>query len=424
MASLVNKVEYDSDDENAVLDEQNEEVIEENNEPEEITTLENPDVVTKYLEAAKIANQVLQEVMALCVVGAKVFDICVAGDKSIEDKCSLIYRNKVKGVTVTKGVAFPVCVSINECVCNMSPLASDDQNAPGMTICENDIIKVDLGVHIDGYIAVAAHTFIVGVTPNTTPPVTDERANVFNAARTVGKLVERLFVPGNTSTQVVEACNKVINAYDGVCSLEGVTMHQMKRFIIDGNKTVVLKPAEDSKKTETCTFELYETYAIDVCLTSGDGKSREGNQRTTIYKRNVDKTYSLKMQASRKVFNEVNKRFPTMPFTLRALDDERNSKMGIRECVNHDLLASYPICYEKKGDIVVHVRFTLLLLPNGTLKISGFDIAPNNNGMSLFPPPIDMAPIDQNIAELLAKPDVVRLSKKERKAAAAAAKKK
>ncbi len=58
--------------------------------------------------------------------GAKIIDICVAGDASIEAKCAQIFRNKVKGQPIQKGVAFPVCISVNECVCNMSPLLSDD----------------------------------------------------------------------------------------------------------------------------------------------------------------------------------------------------------------------------------------------------------------------------------------------------------
>ena len=83
MASLVGKKDgYDSDEERQIVETEEEEVTKE---PEEITTLENPDVVTKYMDASKMANAVLQEVMAMCVADAKVLDICVAGDKSIED---------------------------------------------------------------------------------------------------------------------------------------------------------------------------------------------------------------------------------------------------------------------------------------------------------------------------------------------------
>merc|ERR1719230_2393637 len=56
--------------------------------------------------------------------------------------------------------------------------------------------------------------------------------------------------------------------------------------------------------------------------------------------------YSLKMKASRSFFSEVNQRFPTMPFTLRA-GDERNWRMGVVECVKHSLFTEYPVLFDK-----------------------------------------------------------------------------
>ncbi|CAN0111560.1 unnamed protein product, partial [Hapterophycus canaliculatus] len=40
-------------------------------------------------------------------------------------RCAQIFRSKVKGVAVAKGIAFPTCVSVNECVTNNSPLESE-----------------------------------------------------------------------------------------------------------------------------------------------------------------------------------------------------------------------------------------------------------------------------------------------------------
>ena len=93
--------------------------------------------------------------------------------------------------------------------------------------------------------------------------------------------------------------------------------------------------------------------------------------RTTVLKRAVDQKYGLKNKASRAFFNEVNKKFPTLPFSLRAFEDEQAVKLGVRECVNHKLLQPYHVLEEKKGEVVAHVKFTVLLMPNGTLQVSG-----------------------------------------------------
>ena len=60
-----------------------------------------------------------------------------------------------------------------------------------------------------------------------------------------------------------------------------------------------------------------QVYAVDVAMSTGDGKPREGDARTTVYKRRVDKTYNLRIKGSRQFINEVNRRFPIFPFTLR-----------------------------------------------------------------------------------------------------------
>lgn len=126
------KVDDDSDDDEddgpPPLEEQK---VEE--EPE--LTLQDSDVVTKYQEAAKIANLVLAECMAKCVVGASIGEICKFGDDLINEKTALIYRSKSKsGKPIEKGVAFPVCVSINEIVCNCSPLTSETKVIPFINI--------------------------------------------------------------------------------------------------------------------------------------------------------------------------------------------------------------------------------------------------------------------------------------------------
>jgi hypothetical protein len=80
----------------------------------------------------------------------------------------------------------------------------------------------------------------------------------------------------------------------------------------------------------------------------------------------------LKNKSSRQFFNDVNKRFPTLPFSIRSLPDEKAAKLGVRECVNHDLLLPYPVLHEKRGDFVAHVKVTVLLLPSGnTAQITG-----------------------------------------------------
>jgi methionine aminopeptidase len=153
----------------------------------------------------------------------------------------------------------------------------------------------------------------------------------------------------------------------------------MKRFVIDGNK-VVLTNTETADKVDEVTFEANEVYSIDIAVTKGSGKTRSVGTRSTVYRRNVEETYMLKMKASRALLSEVDSRFPVFPFSLRFVLDEEvrcraisgtSARMGIVECMNHYLLEEYPVINTADGCIAVHYKFTVLLVPNGTSRITG-----------------------------------------------------
>ena len=237
-------------------------------------------------------------------------------------------------------------------------------------LAADDLVKLDLAVHVDGYIAAVAHTVVVGNTEN----ITGVKADLVKAAYDAAELAARLIKPGSTNKQVTAEMKKVADAY-GVKCIAGVEMYQMKRYVIDGNKKVALRE-EPETKVDACTFEQYEAYAIDVEMTTGEGRPVEKDARTTVYKRIVGNKHNLKVKASRVFFNEVNSRYPTLPFTLRCMADEKNARMGISECVTKQLLQPYPVYYEKQNDLVAQFKFTILLMGGGTSKITGLPVSP------------------------------------------------
>lgn len=103
------------------------------------------------------------------------------------------------------------------------------------------------------------------------------------------------------------------------------------------------------QKVNEWTFEPAQVFCIDVVMSTGEGKTRRVEARTTVFKRAVEETYSLKRKSSRTVFSTINQRFPALPFTLRALD-ETTGRAGIKELVDHNLVYSYPVLYEEKGE--------------------------------------------------------------------------
>ncbi|MCD7464094.1 ERBB-3 BINDING PROTEIN 1 [Datura stramonium] len=283
--------------------------------------LTSPEVVTKYKSAAEIVNKALQLVLSECKPKAKIVDLCEKGDAFIKEQTGNMYKNVKK--KIERGVAFPTCISVNNTVCHFSPLSSDET-----VLEEGDILKI----------------FLSG--------------NFFHMSN---------YVHGRNS-DVTEAIQKVAAAYD--CKIvEGVLSHQMKQFVIDGNK-VVLSVSNPDTRVDEAEFEENEVYSIDIVTSTGDGKPKLLDEKqTTIYKRAVDKSYNLKMKASRFIFSEISQKFPIMPFTARDLEEKR-ARLGLVECVNHELLQPYPVLHEKPGDLVAHIKFTVLLMPNGSDRVT------------------------------------------------------
>lgn len=333
------------------------------------------DVCTKYQEASKIVNLALQGLILQCLPGAKVVDLCEFGHTVIMTQTAKLYT-AVKYKDMDKGVAFPVCISVNEIVCNCSPLKSDAEELFAV-LKEGDVVKIDLGCHIDGYISVAAHTLVVS--PADSSNIASGLGKVAHAAYDAMLVASAHIQAGATNTEVTKAVQKVAEAY-GVSPICSVRMHQMKRYVMDGVKEVALRepipdePEEYEEKLDECTFEQCEVYAIDVAMSTGEGRARPADLRTTVYKRNVETNYKLKMKASRQLLSEIDKKYPTMPFTLRDFDDERMAKMGVNECLTHGLLLPYPSLQEKVGEHVAHFKCTVLLLPSGTSKVSGLEL--------------------------------------------------
>ena len=48
----------------------------------------------------------------------------------------------------------------------------------------------------------------------------------------------------------------------------------------------------------------------------------------------------------------MNKKYPTLPFTIRGFEDTTGAKVGVKECLEHDLLMDYPVLTDKAGEYV------------------------------------------------------------------------
>lgn len=330
-------------------------------------TIADEQVVKKYKEAGEIVNRVLKQLIESIKPGASVKALCEKGDRLLTTETGNKYPNDKE---MKKGIAFPTCLSVNNCICHFSP----SKNDPDLVLKDDDVVKIDLGAHIDGFIAVTAYTLVVGASLE--KKVTGRKADVILAAYNAAQATLRLVKNGKGNYGVTDAVQKIAESYK--CKpIEGMLSHQLKQFKIDGEKTIIQNPTTAQKKEhEKVDFENYEVYAMDVLISTGEGNGKELDTKVSIYKK-TDVNYLLKLKASKAFYAEVKKKYGNMPFNLRNFEEEAKAKMGVVECVAHKLIEPFQVLYEKHTEYVAQFKSTLLLLPNGTVIATGIPIDVN-----------------------------------------------
>lgn len=144
----------------------------------------------------------LEKAIALCVDGADTFEICDTIDKMIEEEVTKVFSNK-KSKKLERGIAFPCCISVNEVCGHHSPCKDES-----IKLKNEDIVKIELGAHIDGYSAGAAHTVVVG------GKAKGKAADVVLAAYNAFLAATRSIKVGGTNQEVTAKIQEVCSAYE------------------------------------------------------------------------------------------------------------------------------------------------------------------------------------------------------------------
>ena len=335
--------------------------------------------LTYLQDAGKIADEVLTDVISKCKPGAKLYELCSQSDALIKTKLANVYR---KGKFI-KGIAFPTCISVNEICGHYSAPKETSTDKEKTQLEEGDVAKIDLGVEINGFAAVVAHTVVVS---DKEEKVKGSKADVILAAYNCVQAALRMMKEnGPTNNDITKTIAKICEDYK-VSPVEGVLSHRMKKDIIDGMETIINK-TNFEQKVDTRAFEYGDVFGLDVIVSTGEGKPKEAGLKTNIYKRALETTYKLRTDSGRKLLSVVESNFYSFPFTFNVFENEKNlklkspienlqttMKLGLSECTKYELLHGYPVLSEKQGDIVAQFKYTVAVKKEGPFIICGLPI--------------------------------------------------
>lgn len=249
-----------------------------------------------------------------------------------------VIADKIEQVIRDEGLepAFPVNLSINEQAAHYTPSQDEER-----VLKEDDVLKIDIGAHSEGYIADTALTI---------NPSGSEEKMVGEVERVLEEALEFL-EPGKTIGEFgrfVES--EVPDEYQVVRNLTG---HYLGRYTQHAG--VSIPCVDNASKHE---FKEGDAVAIEPFITDGAGKIKNGKPGN-IYKLEQDKNVRGRME--RKLLGQI-KNFNGLPFTTRWIDNYNGrKKMAMKKLVQSGIVNSYEVLNEENGGTVAQAEHTVLV---------------------------------------------------------------
>lgn len=212
--------------------------------------------------------------------------------------------------------AFPVNMSVNEEAAHYTP--SNDENR---VLKEDDVLKIDIGAHSEGYIADTA------LTVNPSGKYTEQVEAVEKVLKEALGFIE----PGKTVGEFGSYVEDQVP--DGLTPVVNLTGHSLGHYTQHAGLSI-----PNVSNTNEYTFEKGDAVAIEPFLSMGSGKVANGKDGN-IYK--LESTQA-RGRGSRQVIKKA-KKFNGLPFTDRWMDLEGKEKFAFKRLVKSGQIHSYPV---------------------------------------------------------------------------------
>jgi methionyl aminopeptidase len=282
------------------------------------------ETVAKYREAGSVLRTVLDEAAERVEPGVTQLEVAEFAERRIRE--------------LADGCAFPVNISVDEEASHATP-GRDDETEFG-----EEMVCLDIGVHVDGYIADAATT----VDLSGTPELVEAAEQALEAAiDAVG--------PGVDTGTVGAEIEDVIRGY-GYTPVLNLSGHGVERWDAHTGPNVPNRGVD--RGTE---LSVGDVVAIEPFATDGRGKVSEGTKEE-IY--SLEHERSVRNRQARQILETVTEEYRTLPFAARWLDGPR-ADMALRRLTQQNVLRGYPVLKEEEGRLVSQAEHTVIVTEDG-----------------------------------------------------------
>lgn len=288
--------------------------------------------IQDYLNAGKIASEVRESVRKKNWVGKTVFEIC----------------EKVENEIIKRGAkcAFPVNTSINEVAAHYTAEPNDQ-----LKISDTDLVKIDLGAQVNGYIADTAVT--VCFDPH--------YESLIQAAEDALSNAMAMIKVGVKASDIGRTIEKTIKQY-GLKPIVNLSGHSLDQYTIHAGKSI-----PNIWSIGSFSLSGSSAYACEPFVTTNEGLGfvREGKTKNIFALVSRKKT---KNEEADELLDYIWENFNMLPFALRWIVkkwDENKARELLGILVKKKVVHSYPVLIEANGQRVAQAEHTFIPTDNG-----------------------------------------------------------
>ncbi|MCX8202303.1 MAG: type II methionyl aminopeptidase [Candidatus Micrarchaeota archaeon] len=285
--------------------------------------METDERIKKTIEAGKVAKEIRKTIKIK--EGDSILELC----KNLEMKM------KEMGCEY----AFPVNVSVNEITAHDTASVDDER-----VFTEKDLVKIDIGVHKDGFIADGSATF----------DLSGEHGKLMDANIRALENAISVIKDGVFTSEIGKEIETTLKKY-GFKPIDNLTGHALGRYIIHSNPII---PNFETKKS--VQLKEGDIVAIEPFATYGNAAGHVSEMdRCEIF--SADSIEPTRNRDARRLIEKIFSERKTLPFAERHYASSRAEKIALIELVRNGSLIAYPVLREVSKSAVSQFEHTVIV---------------------------------------------------------------
>ncbi|MCK9580729.1 MAG: type II methionyl aminopeptidase [Methanoregula sp.] len=286
----------------------------------------NDEIFEKYREAGTIASTILKDGAREIREGASYLELVESIESRVRDEGAAL--------------AFPLNVSLNEDAAHDTASVGDTR-----IFKRNDVVKLDLGVEVDGYIADTATTIDLG-----------DNSLLLQASEAALDAAIRTIQPGIIAGNLGAAIQREIESR-GYRPIANLTGHGLDQYVLHRSPSI-----PNIGNMSGPVLEEGMVFAIEPFATTGSGHVGE-KTRKEIYSQ--ISTRPVRIPAARTIIESIKDR-KGLPFSRRWLP-ERKLDIALPSLIRSGVLHEYPVLADIPGSLVSQHEHTVIVTADGCI---------------------------------------------------------